>query len=301
MPDGQVVENTSEVAVAPAQTGQVAPAPSETLEGQSGQANPQGQSASTEESFSSIDPKTLPQEMQSLHKSLQADYTKKMQSIADSRKKAEAYDKLSNDQNFRDYWSGLNRQQKAEYQEKKQEAEKTLGQKISDDDFSKAFESKDAFLQLIEKVAEDKNAKAQKEIQELQERLSVQDASNIVESFATELGPDGKQVRPDFYSLDEDQLISGYLGLNPPEDKSQGSYISKLNEAYSWARNMSQKYYEKGKAEAFAAVQKKAAASTQMPTNSAKSVYSGKDPKQIDHREAFELAKKGIKIPQVYD
>jgi hypothetical protein len=40
----------------------------------------------------------------------------------------------------------------------------------------------------------------------LEQYKTVTEASNIVEAFATEVGPDGKPLRPDFYSLDEDWI-----------------------------------------------------------------------------------------------
>jgi hypothetical protein len=72
--------------------------------------------------------------------------------------------------------------------------------------------------------------------------------------------------------LDEDQLISGFLSVNPPDGNSQKAYTQKLNEAYGWAKAVSQKYYEKGKSEALQIIQKKAAASTEPPTQAAKSM-----------------------------
>lgn len=300
MADGQVVENNSATAVAePAASGQSAPAITGTLEGQSGQAATQAQSAPAEENFSSIDPKTLPPELQALHKQLQSDYTKKAQAIAEVRKKAEGYDKIVARPDFKDYWNGMNRGQKAEFKEQKAEAEKTLGQKISDEDFKKAFDTKEGFLDLIAKVAETKGERSSKEIEELKQYKQITEASSFVEAFATEIDKaTGKPVRPDFYSLDEDSLISGYLNINPPQDTSRESYAQKLNEAYGWAKQVSQKYYEKGKAEALQIIAKKAANSSEPPTNAAKGAYSGPDPKNMTVREAMDLAKKGIRVPR---
>src|SRR5438552_3028471 len=77
----------------------------------------------------------------------------------------------------------------------------------------------------------------------------VTDASNIVASCATKQGTDVKLLRHDFYALDEDQLITGFLSINPPDDRSQQAYVKRLNDAYGWAKATTQKYYEKGKAE----------------------------------------------------
>lgn len=299
MADGQVVENNSAVAVAePAASGQSVQASSGTLENQNGQATSQDKSAPVEESFSSIDPKTLSPELQAVYKSLQADYTKGKQSIADVRKKADAYDAVSKDQRFVEYWNGLNRTQKADFKEQKAEVEKTLGQKIDDDRFKKAFETKDGFLDLMAEVAKEALSKDRKEIETLKQYKAVNEASGLVEQFATEKGKDGNPVRPDFYSLDEDQLITGFLNVNKPENSSPEAYRARLGEAYGWAKHISQKYYEKGKAEALQVLQKKAATSTEPPTQSAKGAYTGPDPKKMTARDAMELAKKGIRVPR---
>lgn len=304
MSEGQVVENNPapvESAVAPSD--QAPTAAVGTLERQDGQVATPAQSAPVEETFSSLDPKTLPPELQALHKQLQADYTKKTQEIAETRKKASAYDQLSSDKRFREYWTGLNRQEKTEFKEQKAEMEKALGQKITDDEFAKSFESKDGFLGLLERVVDEKMGRSQKRIQELEQKVVLSEASDIVENFATEVGQDGKPIRPDFYQLNDPKLnlITGFLHVNPPEGKSPEAYQERLNEAYAWAQGVKQHFYSLGKNEALSIIQKKAAASSEMPTQAAKSAYTGGDPKKLSVREAIELAKKGQKIPQVYD
>ncbi len=296
MLDGNT-EGNSATAVAEPVTGQTAPATSET-QNSNGQAATQAQSAPAEESFSSVDPKTLPPELQAVYKNLQADYTKKTMSVADVRKKAEAYDAFTKDQRFVDYWKGANKAEKAEFREQKQEVEKRLGEKISDQEFAKAFESKEDFLSFMERLQQMGSEKSQKKIESLEHKLSVKEAQDVVASFATEIGQDGKPMRPDFYSLDEDQLITGYLHVNQPENTSGEAYTQKLNEAYTWAKTVSQKYYEKGKAEALQIIAKKAAGSSEPPTNAAKGAYTGPDPKKMTVREAIELGKKGIRVPR---
>lgn len=301
MSDDQSGGNSGTAVVEPA--GQAAPsgqtAPVSTgISDQNGQAATPAQSASVEESFSSVDPKTLPPELQAVYKSMQADYTKKLQPIADMKKKAEAFDQVRSRSDFNEWWSGASKAQKAEFKEQKAEVEKRLGEKITDEDFTKAFNSKDDFLSFFEKAVNEVAGKDRKTIEKLEQRLSVKDAADTVESFATEVGKDGKPIRPDFYSLDDDQLITGYLNVNPPENTSQAAYTAKLNEAYGWAKQVSQKYYEKGKAEALQIIQKKAATSTEPPTQAAKGAYTGPNPKGMSVRDAMELAKKGIRVPR---
>ncbi len=296
MADDQVGGNSGATVAEPV-TGQAAPVSPETSS-QNGQAATQAQSAPAADSFSSVDPETLPPELKAIYKNLQADYTKKLAPLADMRKKAEAYDQVRSRSDFNEWWSGATKAQKADFKEQKAEVEKKLGEKISDEDFTKAFQSKDNFLDLLERVVQDRSEKSQKKIESLEQKLSVKDAADTVESFATEMGKDGKPIRPDFYQLDEDQLITGYLNVNPPENTSQAAYMTKLNEAYGWAKQVSQKYYEKGKAEALQIIQKKAATSTEPPTQAAKGAYTGPNPKGMSVKEAMELAKKGIRVPR---
>lgn len=311
MTDGQPVENNGATAVAEpsVDAGQSVETAPSTLENQNGQAGSQDQGASVEETFSNIDPKTLPPELQALHKNLQADYTKKTQAIAqkakeiaEAQKKAQAYDQLTADQRFRDYWSNLSRKEQTDFKEQKAEAEKSLGQKISDEEFAKSLETKDGFLNLLKRVVDDTRSQDQQRIQELEQSKMESEAADVVEMFASEMGPDNKPLRPDFKELDTKyNLITGYLTVNPVQERTQAAYLNKLNEAYSWAKTMTQDFYNKGKADALSAIQKKAATSTQMPTNAAKSSYAGPDPKKLTVREAIELAKRGTRIPQVYD
>jgi len=257
------------------------------------------EAAPSEETFYSGDPNSLPPELQQAYKNMLKDYKQKTMSVADVRKKAEAFEKVSSRADFKDWWEGASKQQKAEFKEQKAEMEKSLGEKISDAEFREAFDTKDGFLNLLAKVAGMQSEKAQKKIETLEQKLSVKDAQDVVDSFATEIDKaSGKPLRPDFYSLDEDSLITGYLNINPPENSTPEAWTSKLNEAYGWAKTLSQKYYEKGKAEALQIIKQKAAASSEPPTQAAKGAYTGPNPKNISPREALELAKKGIRVPR---
>lgn len=300
MVDGSNEGNTATAVAEPAASGQASTATTTVTQSQNGQAATQAQSAPAEESFSAIDPKTLSPEMQAVYKNLQADYTKKTMSIADVRKKADAYDAVAKDPKFVSYWKGLNQTQKADFKDQKAEVEKTLGQKIDDARFQKAFETKDGFLDLMAEVAKEAVSKERKEIEDLKQYKAVNEASSLVEQFATEKAKDGQLVRPDFYNLEEDKLITGYLQLaiDPSKGVSPDEYNQKLNEAYAWAKTLSQKYFEKGKSEALQIIQKKAATSTEPPTQAAKGAYTGSEPKKLTASEAFQLAKKGIRVPR---
>lgn len=275
-----------------------------TVEKTGGQASAGAQGASSEESFSGLDPTKLSPELQATYKSMQSDYVKKTQAIAEQQKrfaevekKAQNYDNLTKDQRFKEYWQGLSRSEKADFKEQKAEAEKRLGERITDEEFGKAFESKDSFLTFLEKISNEVRAKDQKKIESLENKVGLSEAQNVVDSVVTELDPTTKQlIRPDFDSLDEDRLITGYLSVNPAKNPSE--YRDKVVEAYNWAKAVSSKYYEKGKSEALKIIQTKAANSSEPPTVTAKGAYSGPDPKKVDVAEAVALARKGIRVPQ---
>lgn len=309
MSDTATVDPTPvEASAANPATQEPAQASTGTVESQASQAP---ETAPSEETFFTGDPKSLPPELQQAYKNMLKDYKTKTQSVAERTKglnaleeKAKAYDQLSSDKRFRDYWSGLNRQEKTEFKEQKAEMQKALGQKISDDEFAKSFESKDEFLGLLERVVDEKVGRSQARIQELEQKVVLSEASDIVESFATEVGKDGNPVRPDFYQLNDPKLnlITGFLQVNPPEGKTPEAYRERLNEAYSWAQNVKEHFRSLGKNEALQIIQKKAAASSEMPTQAAKtSSVSAKDAKNWTVREAIEHAKRGDRVPQNYD
>lgn len=302
--EGQTVEGTpnTEGATA-ASSGQVNPQSNGTPENTGGQASPQDQSATAEESFTGLDPKTLTPELQATYKNMQSDYTKKLQAIAEDRKrlpelekKANGYDQLTTDQRFKEYWSNMDRKERSDFKEQKAEAEKRLGEKISDTDFAKAFESKENFLGLLEKAVQDGRAKDQQKIAELEQKVGLNENADAIESVASEIDKSTKQpLRPDFYDLDEDKLITGYLTVNRAQNPQE--LRSKTVEAYEWAKSIRAKYFELGKAEALKVIQTKSQNSSEPPTVTSKGAYSGPDPKKVDVSEAVALARKGIRVP----
>lgn len=305
MPD-ETVGGNSATATATAPTSQVTAPVSGTVENTGGQASAGAQGASSEESFTAIDPTKLSPELQAHYKSMQSDYTKKTQAIADQQKrfaelekKATNYDNLTKDQRFKEYWTGLSRSEKADFKEQKAEAEKRLGEKITDEEFGKAFESKDSFMSFLERVSNMTREKDQKKIESLEQKVGLSEAQNIVDSVVTEIDPATKQpMRPDFDTLDEDSLITGYLKVNPVQNPSE--YRDRVVDAYNWAKSIASKYTEKGRAEALKIIQTKAANSSEPPTVTAKGAYSGPDPKKVDIAEAVALARKNIRVPHSF-
>lgn len=264
---------------------------------------PPGSATPSEDTFLSGDVNALPPELRKHYDNMLTDYKKKTQAIAEERKrlpdlekKAKSYDDLTSDQRFKEYWSDLDRKERSDFRAQKAEAEKRIGEKISDVEFAKAWETKDGFLELIQKVVEDKRTGDQKEIQELKQKVGLNEAADAIESVASEMDKGTKQpIRPDFYELDEDKLITGYLSVNPA--RSPKEYRDKAIEAYNWAKSVKSKFFEQGKAEALKVIQTKSQNSSEPPTVTSKGSYTGPDPKKVDVSEAVALARKGIRVP----
>jgi len=92
MDETQSLDQALDSAVSPdagtLKTNEEAPESSETLEPKA-QSNEEQSEATEEETYTRIDPKSLPPELQAMHKSLLRDYTKKTQSLAQQRKEYE--------------------------------------------------------------------------------------------------------------------------------------------------------------------------------------------------------------------
>lgn len=251
-----------------------------TVETPSGQAETQAQAAPAEEQFSDVDPKTLPPELQTLYKKMQSGFTKKMQGLTEAQKKAEIYDQLAGDKDFVSYWE----QKIAKGQDPSAAQPEPL---VNDQEYAEALSSPQGFEKIMQKVI----AKA---VEPLAQKARAAEASDILEEFAAEPGHE------DLYALQEDELISIQLRLDPP--KNERDYRAKVQEAYTRAKDLTQKYfqkgYEKAKAEAMGVIQNKVNAASNPPTINAGKTYEGPDPKDLTGADAYRLAKKGVRVPQ---
>ena len=94
----------------------------------------QGDGGPSGDTFYNGDPNSLPAELQPAYKNMLKDYKEKTQAIAESRKKAEAYDKLQQDEQIQAYLKGLSRGERSSFKDQKAEMERSLGERISDED-----------------------------------------------------------------------------------------------------------------------------------------------------------------------
>jgi hypothetical protein len=259
------------------------------------------QTAPSEDTFYRGDPNSLPPEVREHYNNMLKDYKEKTTAIAREKEslqalkeKADLYDQFTSNDDFVSYWNNLSKKEKGEL---KGEVEAKTGTSITDEEFSKGFSSKEEYINLQRKIAQSANAEDKIKIAELENNLKLKNANELINDFAN-AEANGQKVHPDFWDLDEEKLITGYLTINPPD--SDRKWNKSLDNAYNWAKSIKAKYYEMGKAEALKVIEQKATNSTLPPTNGIQSVTSGIDPKKITAEEAVALARQGKRIPQNY-
>lgn len=211
------------------------------------------------DTFTGVDPNSLPPKERVAYDNMLRDYKRKTAEAAEYRRKAEAYDT----------W------------QKNQAAEAA---KITDDDFNRAFENKEGFQTLIQKAAEP----VVSELKATKQELAATKADLFVKDF--------KSKHADFDELDSDGLITGYVQLNPP--KSEGEWMTTVKTAYDYAKKLRSKWEDSGYKRGITRVQEKADQSTALPSGGNAPTYSGPDPKTLTAEQAVELAMKGIRVPQ---
>lgn len=217
-----------------------------------------GQAAPADETFTNVDPNSLPSKERAAYDNMLRDYKKKTAEIADLKRRADAYDRWQHEQ--------------------------AAAQRITDEDYSRAFESKDGMQQFLQKAAEP----VVEELRQTKAELAATKADLFLKSF--------KSQHADYDDLDSDGLITGYVQLNPP--KGEGEWDSVMKSAYSYAKKLRSKWEESGYKRGIQRVEQKAAQSTELPASSPGQVYSGGDPTKLTAKEAVELAMQGIRVPR---
>lgn len=258
MPDPKDPTPQAEPTATPAMPEPVTPAPG-TVQEPNGEAPAvTGQAAPVEDTFTQVDVNSLPPKERAAYDNMLRDYKKKTADIAELRRKAEAYET----------W----------------QREQAAAQRITDDDYNRAFESKDGMQQFLQKAAEP----VVQQLNETQRELAATKADLFVKDF--------KAKHADFDELDSDGLITGYVQLNPPKTAEEWEPVMK--QAYSYAKKLRSKWEEAGYKRGLQRVQEKAEQSTELPSGSPAQVYAGGDPTKLSAKEAVELAMRGIKVPR---
>lgn len=288
------ISPTDNPAQDPAQSGTT----SEPETAPNGQAPEQGKDASVpqtppngkDDSFTDVDVKSLPPELQGMAKSLQADYTRKTMAAAESRKKAEAYDRLLSDPRYQKWQSQTHEETPATT------VDAQKGFTLSEEDYVKALSSKEGFQEVLEKMVGAKSQAIQEKMHSFEQQARESKAKDFIEEFAEAVDEKGNKIHPDVYELNEDGLIAGYLRVNRPS--SEKDWPDALQKAYQWAKSVVEKPYKKGFEDGLKGVKRKAEQSTLPPGGTGKEAYSGPDPRSLTPKQAMEFALKGQKVPE---
>lgn len=241
-----------------------------------------GAQTAPDENFTSVDVNSLAPELKAKYDSMLSDYKRKTSEIAQQRRelesaaeKAKAYDQISSDPAFVEYWNGLTKSQQAQVRE-------DAG--ITDQEFNAAFESKDNFAKFIQKVAHVSNAQSQQEITNLKADLMIKDF---------------KSRHPDFEELNEDKAIEIQIKADPRSYTNDPKQWERaMSDAIENVRRVQSKWIEKGRKEGLARVSEKVNQSTNPPTASPEQIYPGGDAKKLSVAESIELARRGIRVPR---
>lgn len=236
------------------------------------------ESAEPNDTFTSIDVKTLTPELKSKYDAMLTDYKKKTTEVAQIRKDAESRYKEVQDviQNpdFQKAYQTLTSPQKAEVREE-------IG--ITEDDFNRAFENKDNFAGFIQKVARASSSQSQQEMTNLKASLAVKDF---------------KTTHPEFEKFNKHGFITYQLKTDPrAQGNDERQWAQALTDAYVNAERVHNELVEEGKRQGLERIQQKVQASTEPPTGSVPQVYPGGDPKKLTTSEAIALARRGIRVP----
>lgn len=234
------------------------------------------------------------------------DYKKKTAQIAEERKKfeqertslaekAQRYEALQKDERFLNYLRTLE-QESNKSQTQAPQNEDVF--EISDEEYQQALGSKEAFSALLRKTHEQLNKSVYEKVGQVESTIVRKEAEQFIEAFTSQKDEKGNLLRPYYESFHEDGLIDGYLRLNPAQSNNQEEWAAKLTEAYDFSNKIREKYFKMGQESVTAVLQKKQASSTQIPSATVGDSSFAGDARKLSDREAFELAKKGIRVPQ---
>jgi len=225
------------------------------------------QAATQEEKFFSGDLSSLPPQLREhatkVNKEMARAFTEKTQRLAEERKsidefrkKSDLYDQISADEAFVNYWTNLDKQGNGQQaQAPSQAVSQETGLQLTDEDYAASLQTKEGLQSFVSKLIQASQAPLKQELTRTQQALMVSKATEAIADFSTERDKDGKLLRPDFKTLEEDGYIDQFLRQNPPRTATE--YGKSLGKAYESARKLVQKEREIGKKEAMAALQSK--------------------------------------------
>lgn len=289
------------------------PAPSATGTVPNGSEAGPGQSAPTEESFTNVDPNSLPPELRSKYDNMLRDYKSKTQQIADERraidgklKKADVLEQLEQHPKYPElvrFWNGLtNKEQQAVVDQQNGEQNgQARPERPTAQEWDAARIDPSLMPDLIQREIQaerhdlqGRHAELQREQAAVKQSMLQRDAREILDAYADAKDEKGEKLHPDFDELAEKGLIPMFLDKMDAQDKRDMSKA--VSVAYQKAKEVADHFYSKGKNSALGTIQQKATQSTEPPSITAGETYNGTDPKKISVKEAILLGKKGVRV-----
>jgi hypothetical protein len=245
-----------------------------------GEAN-DGVAPAGEETFTKVDPKTLPPQLRQSYENMLRDYKEKTTKISETiksesskeavayRQQAEAYDQIAQQEEFVRQWN--------EYVQKSQNQTK-------------------------EEPGDPKLSQLEAKFQEINQKLQLSEMSQITEAFADAVNEKGVKLHPEFdelNSLSIGQVQDGedFSLLRACVELAQGSNPQeKLANGYKSAKAAYNAIFESGKKAGMGRVQAKVMNGSQPPTNSGGDILSVTDKKPKSAKEALDMARKGLVV-----
>ena len=243
-----------------------------------------GQNAPAQDSFTGLDPATLPPQLKQAYDSMLKDYKSKTTEVAEQRKKYSDYDDLKQKASFYDQFSSREDAVKWWNEYVQKQSGQQNGQENSQDPIQ-------AKLQELEKKLEaEQQARQRAELEE------------VVSAFATSTDDKGQPMNPNFDALnsvqlgktpdgDEYSLLRACIDLSGGQNPQE-----KLVNGYKAAKAIRDQIFEEGRKHGMGKMLSKVRNSTEAPTiTSDKQTFNG-DAKNLSVREARELAEKGVVV-----
>lgn len=263
-------------------TAEMPPEPTTGTVPQNGDATGEQGAPVSEETFTRVDPKTLPPQLRSTYDNMLKDYKTKTTALSETIKaesakaaeafksKAELYDQIATQEEFVRQWNEYVQKSQAQGQNP-QEGDPVLSQ-----------------------------MKAQ--IQEMNQKIQLSEMSQITEAFIEAVDDKGTKLHPEFDALnnivlgsmqngqkaEEFSLLRACIELSPGKTPQE-----KLANGYKSAKASYDAIFEAGKKAGMGRLQTKMQNGSQPPSHSGGDVLTMTERKPKSAREALEMAKRG--------
>lgn len=270
----------------PTATPATAPAGGPVTAQPNGEAN--GQSASVEETFGNVDPRTLPPQLRSVYDNMLRDYKGKTTKLSETvksqvakelepyRTKAQTYDDLLKQEEFVRQWN--------EYVEKRNSSQAAA-----------QVDPNDPQAKLLQEVQALKKSQ-----EEIAAQVRTAEAAEVISAFSEAVDEKGQKLHPDFdklagLTIGSHEKAGEYSLLRTAIELAQGANAQeKLENGYKAAKATYDAIFEEGRKAGMGRLQEKVKNATNPPSSVPGVKVAAGRPK--DALEALQWAKQGIAV-----